>query len=296
MVKDNYYFRTPVSNIISGPISESWKGVLRCLGAFNAFSSWEVGNGTKALFWSHDWTGGGSLQSTAPEVFEWSRNKSGVVRDFRSVEHSWWIRLQPGCPSGTRRQARSLSSALPSLQVIDNAPSDRLSWKITHPSHHFTVKSCYERLTDGEKMCSFTPTIFSLTSLPLKIRIFGWLAFKQRIPTKAFLARIGIPLVSSDCVLCGEVEEHIWHIFGSCTFLIQVWLKTKSLMGNLIPSTGPRIPRGIPKWGGDDNQPWTFGKMWTGTILMLLWTVWLERNRVIFYPGQSGITRKKIRF
>jgi hypothetical protein len=62
---------------------------------------------------------------------------------------------------------------------------------------------------------------------PSKVLGFAWLILLDRIPTKANLFRRKIINNAEDrvCVLCGNGEENLVHLFVYCPFAIQVWAR-----------------------------------------------------------------------
>jgi hypothetical protein len=62
---------------------------------------------------------------------------------------------------------------------------------------------------------------------PSKVLGFAWLLLLDRIPTKANLFRRKIINNAEDrvCVLCGNGEENLVHLFVYCPFAIQVWAR-----------------------------------------------------------------------
>jgi hypothetical protein len=58
--------------------------------------------------------------------------------------------------------------------------------------------------------------------LPLKVKLFIWLLLEQRILTQENLNKMGI-FCPSLCVLCGNSEETMSHIFGDYSFINFIW-------------------------------------------------------------------------
>jgi hypothetical protein len=58
--------------------------------------------------------------------------------------------------------------------------------------------------------------------IPLRIKLFSWLLFENKILTWDNLSKRGF-CGPSRCVLCGEEEESINHLMVYCSFSKDVW-------------------------------------------------------------------------
>ncbi|KAJ0936868.1 putative reverse transcriptase zinc-binding domain-containing protein [Helianthus annuus] len=59
--------------------------------------------------------------------------------------------------------------------------------------------------------------------LPSKCNIFIWRTAMCRIPTRYALIKRNINYLDVMCVLCGEVEEIVDHMFTACEIPMRVW-------------------------------------------------------------------------
>ena len=92
-------------------------------------------------------------------------------------------------------------------------------------------------------------------------------------------------LSPSWCVLC---KEDIDHILIHCQFAQDLWIKMFNLFG---------LVGAMPKrWVDVIAIKWSFkqsGNMskciWSLMVLAIAWTVWLERNRRIFYDRCNSV-------
>lgn len=78
------------------------------------------------------------------------------------------------------------------------------------------MKSTYLALTDGGTRDPGLNEIWGL-HIPLKVKVFCWLALKKRLPTTDLLAKRGW-VGNSICVLCGVEDESVDHLFTRCVF------------------------------------------------------------------------------
>ena len=88
------------------------------------------------------------------------------------------------------------------------------------PKGIFTVKSCYNFLSFGGVRIQARDTVWHL-KVPLKIRLFLWLIFQNKILTKDNLCKKGW----QGCTLCPfcSHNESIHHLFFECAFADNFW-------------------------------------------------------------------------
>lgn len=113
--------------------------------------------------------------------------------------------------------------------------------------------------------------------IPLKVRIFLWLAKQNRILTRDNLNKRGWtgPL---NCVFCQEYES-VDHLFTSCSVANQIWQLISHFNGFEFEGTNMQdlweLDRCIPLSLKDPHLV----ELTRGAVL---WTLWIERNRIIF--------------
>ena len=97
-------------------------------------------------------------------------------------------------------------------------------WSL-EPSHAFSVQSVYKNLT-SQPPIDLPVDASSLwhKDVPLKVVLFAWRLFRDRLPTKDNLHRCGvIDHTSTLCVSgCGSIESSN-HLFLHCNFFGSVW-------------------------------------------------------------------------
>jgi hypothetical protein len=94
---------------------------------------------------------------------------------------------------------------------LQDDSTDVWTW-IPDPSHGYTVRGAYRTLTDGTPtnlgVSVLSDDIFWRKDVPLKVSIFAWRLFRNRLPTKGNLFRRGI--IHHDDQMCVggcEVQE-----------------------------------------------------------------------------------------
>ena len=98
-----------------------------------------------------------------------------------------------------------------SNHVLLSNEEDSISWLLTQ-SKAFSIKSCYETLNDGGLHSTFKTNIWK-NAAPLKVKLFTWLALKDKILSCANLAKRDWsgPLY---CEICGFHIESISIFFS----------------------------------------------------------------------------------
>ena len=159
-----------------------------------------------------------------------------------------------------------------------------------------------ESLTNGfsvslmyRKLRYSLPTDFPWQSIwnpivPPKLGFFAWEASWGKVLTLDQLKRRGISLVNR-CCLCEENEETIDHLLIHCS-------RAKILWDILLAITDfnwvfPRLVRQLLlAW-----QSVSVGKkrkrVWMAAPLCIFWTLWLERNKVVFENEVPSAHRMK---
>ena len=156
----------------------------------------------------------------------------------------------------------------------------------------FTVKSLYNSLDH----CCAVPfpwrIIWSL-DVPTKVGFFAWEASWGRVLTQDQLKKRGW-ILANRCSLCCAEEETINHILVHCSKAKVLWDLVFSLFGVnwVLPSTVRDTPLGRCVSFKDKKHR----KVWRAAPLCLFWTVWKERNRIVFYNEVLSIQRMKNSF
>jgi hypothetical protein len=105
-----------------------------------------------------------------------------------------------------------------------NNEKDTLMWSWDTKGGQVNAKQAYEvqLMEDMEEEPTFWYTELWKWQLPLKVKLFIWLMLEQKILTWENLAKRGI-IGPSRCVLCGNNEETMYHLFVECSFTKDIW-------------------------------------------------------------------------
>ena len=159
-------------------------------------------------------------------------------------------------------------------------------------SHDYSVRSAYNLLT-VQPPAGATVACTSIWNkdVPLKVVLFAWRLFRDRLPTKDDLLRRGvIPNDSRMCVArCGS-EETSNHLLLHCPFFGSVWHYISRWMG--MSTVTPLCV------GGHFNQftfVGSFAKARRAILHVLwyatAWEIWKERNNKLFKGTQCPIVQ-----
>ena len=244
-----------------------------------------VGNGFNALFWLEPWIGNEPLKLQFPRLFSISTRQSATVFSCGKWDgFSWvwslnWTRsFRPRDLEEWNRLRLILESA-----HLSSLEDDSFSWT---PSKlgFFTVKSLSFELAkassvDRSKIISWKKLWQGL--IPPRVEIFTWMALLGKISSKVLLARrCIIPPDDVLCILCNEYHESADHLLLQCSFARNVWVWWLGLW-NLSWAFPRSLGEAFEQWAFIGAPPF-LKKVWRAIFLIIIWSIWKERNSRIF--------------
>ncbi|XP_022014307.1 uncharacterized protein LOC110913795 [Helianthus annuus] len=125
--------------------------------------------------------------------------------------------------------------------------------------------------------------------VPRKVNIFGWRMNLDRLPTRSALSKRNITLASLSCPLCGERDETVEHIFGSCYISSVIWHMVSRWLS--IPPIYAFSISDLLRIHEHINWPKPMKKMVHAIILTTCWSLWKLRNDVVFSGIRVDISR-----
>lgn len=159
----------------------------------------------------------------------------------------------------------------------------------------YSVSSCYATcLQLSSNLLHVFPSSTVLCrlwsfSIPMKIKIFGWRVFLDRIASKDQLLRRGIIRSPRDfpCALCLLIEENLQHLFLEC-------------------DVAKHVSNAISKWVDFDvvEREGILDSFWGACSYfdrkvrknkedliwwVVLWEIWNHRNAILFYGLLSNV-------
>lgn len=244
----------------------------------------KVGDGRNTLFWEDPWLDGVPLAVSFSRLFELTERKLVTVEE---MFYLGWGR--EGAAWQWRRRLFAWEEelvvecvALLSPIVLQVGSLDRWVWKL-HSSQRYTVNSAYRFLTaiEGNPNEGFHNMLW-LKAVPLKVNIFVWRLFLNRLATKDNLYRRRV--LDGDNVMCSTMcggEEDRDHLFFRCDFYGRLWLLVSEWIGIATVSHGDAFSHSdhFGNLGGFSHRSKTaFAIIW----IAVLFVIWKDRNNRIF--------------
>lgn len=189
-----------------------------------------------------------------------------------------WLQAIRGAPSVPAiAEFLDLWEALRDYQL--SGSPDIFAWKLSSKGT-YSSRDSYRAFFFGREFAPGPVEVWHSWA-PLEVKIFTWLAVKDRLWTADRLQRRGLPYTTR-CQLCCQVDEDSTHMFLGCSFSREVWYHT------LLPL---RLHRFTPT-GLQELQEWwptisssvssTHRKDLNSVIAATLHFIWLERNSRVF--------------
>ncbi|GJR46466.1 RNA-directed DNA polymerase, eukaryota [Tanacetum coccineum] len=241
-----------------------------------------VGKGTGTSFWKDLWIGDNLLKLSFPRLFALEENKDISVADKMntSISSSFRRHVRGGVES---QQLDQLSLLLDTV-ILSNM-DDRWFWDLNGDGV-FQVKDVRSMLDEAFLPKMEVPTRW-IKSIPIKVNVFAWKLYLDRLPTRSNLSRRNVSLPSLACPLCDHVLEDSSHLFFGC-------------------SVAKDIQKLICRWWNLDVHPYESYEDWLswfksirlgskakevleGVFYVSWWSLWNFRNQFLF---ASHIPRK----
>ena len=114
-----------------------------------------------------------------------------------------------------------------------------------------------------------------------KAELLLWLVLEGRVNTQDRLRKINV-LRSDDtgCVLCGEADESVSHLFFTYSFAWKVWTTCCNLWGFkwvIASDPGLNFKSWLATPVGRQHR-----KAWLTCFYAIVWALWELRNKIIF--------------
>jgi len=187
--------------------------------------------------------------------------------------------------------------------VLQVELADMWVWKL-HLSHKYTIHSAYSYLTSVDNNISEDFKHFLwLKAVMLKVNIFVWRLFLNRLATKDNLAKDNLyrrNVLEANNVACSALcgkEEDRDHLFFQCDHYGRLWLLilnwldiVTALPGDLYTHANQFCAlKGLSK-----NSRTAFSIIW----ISVLFVIWKDRNRRIFqnHSDQLEALLEKVKF
>jgi len=166
---------------------------------------------------------------------------------------------------------------------------DRWLWNLEKSSAYF-VRSAYN--FQSSQHVVVTPVDVNMLwqkHIPLKVMVFAWRLFHNRLPTKDNLIRHNV-LDNNSCMCvsgCGS-QETANHLFLHCSLFGLVWNGILHWVGSSMVTpfdVKDHFTQFIVGGGGSQVRSTLLNAIWFDTV----WEIWKERNNRIFKVKECSI-------
>lgn len=265
---------------------------LRSKGWFFNNVSRLLGDGTNVLFWTDIWLGELSLRDRFSRLYELSLFKEESVATMKALV---WDEAGEAWKWRRRLFAWEEESVAELTLLLHNVSlqaqqKDRWIWKADSSSSSYTVQSAYKMIMTQAPLDQVTdmPSCWH-KDVSLKVVLFVWRLFRDRLPTKVNLHRRQVLDVEAQfCVAdCGFLETSN-HLFLHCNFSGSVWNVIVNWLGvvTVMPNDVQWHFIQFSLLGGVSRSKHSILQViWFATM----WEIWKERNNRIFNAKVSSV-------
>jgi hypothetical protein len=157
--------------------SHFWKKILSLRDNFYKYCKTEVGNGLKTSFWKSNWIGNQPLSIQFPVLFDLTYDKDVSVNEvFTSNFESLTFRRR--IVGNLRMLFDEMISCCNQVTLSDQ--EDKIVWNLGKKG--FSVNSMYKKKMEEQVLIPYK--LLWKSKLPHKIKVFFWLAVRNKILTK----------------------------------------------------------------------------------------------------------------
>ena len=252
----------------------------------------KLGNGERIRFWEDAWGENEPFKVKYPNIFRLSLLHKKPASDFltnpSNPEPSWNLHLRKGVSEREMVELADLVSTLERIRVC-GVLEDTWVWE-KELSGLFTCNSLFKTLIDkptfiSSKFYHFTWKL----SIPIKVRVFGWLLTLKKLNTQDLLQRRKLFLSISPnwCVMCRKSSESVNHLFLHCSVAQKVWtvIIQKFNIIWVLPQDVNHLIEGDFLLGREKRTK----LLWPLVIYAVLWSLWSERNQRIFKDREESL-------
>jgi len=236
----------------------------------------KVRSGAQTRFWHDIWVGNCALKLQFPKLFSYSSNKDVSVQETHA-DGVWSLQFRRSLSDEEMGDWSSLLDLLSTVQLVEGA--DVMRWEF-ESKKQYTTQSLYRFLTfRGVKV----PTLIDIWNcrVPLKIQIFLWMVFHDRIFHDRIQSAVQLKkrrwAGEVNCKMCGE-RETADHILFGCPTAMFLWIFLKdSLKLSCVPTSRDELFFNLLT----NNSRWGKSNMFF-LCAGALTTLWKTRNELVF--------------
>jgi len=271
-----------------------WKAVVKTFHIIENKLAWNVGNGLRLLVGRDPWVGCNIDHVLPGYVIEALRRRGIVSLSQLAVprqEGVWlqrWLRADSlGLLDQEKAAMEVYIRNLELSNLVLTEEEDTLVWE-ADPGGNYSPKAGYTLLSseaENRAQIWWWKSLWKL-KCPAKTKLFMWCALENKAPTWDNLQKRTFQ-GPGWCVLCKRDLESIHHLFLSCPFSLEVWKECSILVGSPCQWSGESIGAAWEDWWRRNTQ-----QKLKFLPLLVIWGIWLARNKAIFMdkPSLPAIT------
>jgi hypothetical protein len=211
--------------------SHFWSGLMNIKDQFLNLGSFKIQDEKQIRFWEDEWLGAYALRDEYPNLYNIARRRNATVADsFRSRPLN--ISFRRSLVAENLHSWNQLVLRLAHIHLRERA--DIFRWSLKHDGK-FTTSSMYQALLDSD-IVPHNSYLWKI-KIPLKIKVFLWLLYREVILTKDNLVKRNWH-VNEMCSFCSNVEI-IQHLFFDCALAKFIW-RVVYLVSGLAPPNNIR--------------------------------------------------------
>jgi ribonuclease HI len=289
VIKDKYFPYTSVASwlrtgsTLTRATSHTWRNLVKSAHWIQNWLCWMPGSGHSIVIGKDSITGLRSTSILSLPLIEHLNTKNihflyqAMIHNAHGCMTGGWkssheLALPPDLTVEWEGYCLELTRAGIHLQAVD----DHILWAGTDRTGLISVKNIYTVISNTIWLNNISGWRMNFWSwkLPLKIKLFNWLAAENKIPTWDNLQRKGWTGPNL-CQLCFKDAESVFHLFNQCHFTRQVWNKIALDQHITTTWTGTSLPDCLDHWTSIERS-------YKHLPLLVNWFIWLARNTKIF--------------
>ncbi|GJZ86392.1 RNA-directed DNA polymerase, eukaryota [Tanacetum coccineum] len=181
----------------------------------------KVGNGENTSFWDDIWLDDYPLKHLYLRLYALEIVKhASVAVKFRDSSLISSFRRAPRI--GMEEEQLRLLGASTTFVLLPGI-NDRLVWRLESLGDYSVISTC-SFIDDSLLPMTGVPTRW-FNAISIKINIFSWRVYLDKLPTRLNLSFHGIDIPSIFCPICSIIMESTLHLLFSCHLAYQIMLK-----------------------------------------------------------------------
>lgn len=266
LLQRKYNSHTPLTNM-----SCFWREVtkLRYIGRLSC--TFQIGNGQTVKFWTDTWYSECPLSTIYPHLFELCSNPFVCVQEVIESRGTM-LRFRRNLHGILLSEWHTIVAIVNSCS-LNNSP-DCPKWK-WDSKLQFSTASLYRFLSFRGVQVSFAEMWWHVP-VPLKIQIFMWLLFRNKILTKDVLSQKKWQ-GDMHCLFCNCAIESTLHLFLKCPYIAQIWFWMGQFQNFYGDWTSLENIQSLAQ-----SLPLKQREAMLMVVSAICWGVWKTRNAVCF--------------